>query len=101
MKGPLGRPRDNPNYQPSPQPVTVYSGPDVPVAYDPNWQLYRNLTEDQKAWFRAQPEWGDFLAAVALSPATATVAMSAAQVNSVLQTAISPAINKLASPKVP
>lgn len=51
-----------PNYQPSPQPNRIYSGPVVPVAYDSNWQYFTNLTMDQVAWFQAQPEWAAYVA---------------------------------------
>lgn len=44
-------------YKPSPQPNRTYNGPAVPVVYDPNWQLFTNLTQAQIAWFQAQPEW--------------------------------------------
>lgn len=79
----------NPNYKPSP-PNRTYSGPMVPTAYDPNWQIYNNLTADQIAWFRAQPEWHNFVAWVALDPAKATIhadAPDAATINAALQTA--------------
>lgn len=72
---------------PSPQPIIIYSGPATPTAYDPNWQYFTNLTPDQIAWFQAQPEWQNFLAAVALSPTTATAAMPVATVNAALQAA--------------
>lgn len=57
----------------SPQPNRTYSGPDVPTAYDPNWQFFNNLTFQQVEWFQAQPEWQNFTAWVALNPATATI----------------------------
>lgn len=70
-------PRKNPriidNYIPSPPVNRTYSGPAIPAAYDPNWQLYNNLTADQIARFQAQPEWQNFVSWVALSPSTATV----------------------------
>lgn len=43
-------------------PEPIYTGPDVPVSYDPNWQMFTNLTTDQIAWFQAQPEWKSFVA---------------------------------------
>jgi hypothetical protein len=59
--------RQKPGYTPSPQKPTVYNGPVVPVAYDPDWQHFKNLTPAQIAWFQAQPEWAAF---VAMQPAT-------------------------------
>lgn len=60
-------------FTPPPPKVTIYTGPAVPVAYDPNWQLFTNLKPEQVAWFQAQPEWADFVAWVALNPVTATI----------------------------
>lgn len=74
-------------FPPSPQPVTIYSGPTVPTAYDSNWQYFTNLTLDQIAWFQAQPEWAAFLAYVALSPKTATPATPAVVVSGALSIA--------------
>lgn len=80
-----GRPQ--PIGPPSPQKPTIYSGPLVPVSYDPDWQYFTNLTSDQIAWFQARPEWQNFLSYVALSPTIATVAAPIAVVNSGLQAA--------------
>lgn len=54
-------------------PNRTYSGPEIPTAYDPNWQIYNNLSPAQIAWFQAQPEWQNFLSYVALNPVTATI----------------------------
>lgn len=70
-----------PNYRPSPPVNRTYSGPSVPAAYDPNWQLYNNLTRGQISWFQAQPEWQDFITYVSASPRTATAAASPILVN--------------------
>lgn len=69
-----------------PQPNRTYSGPLVPVAYDANWQLFNNLTQDQIAWFQAQPQWQDFVSWVALSPVAATInaGVSAATISAAL-----------------
>ena len=48
-----------------PVPQVLYTGPAVPVAYDPKWQLFINLTKDQIAAFKAFPEWQQKLAALA------------------------------------
>lgn len=77
--------KDHPNYKPTIEPNRTYSGPDVPIAYDQNWQYFTNLTKDQIAWFQAQPEWANFKAYVALSPKTATVGVPTAVVNAALQ----------------
>lgn len=53
----------------------MYSGPEIPTAFDPNWQSFVNLTPDQIAWFQAQPEWRNFLASAELNPA-ATVTIN-------------------------
>lgn len=74
-----------PNYQPSPQPSRIYSGPAIPVSYDSNWQYFTNLTLDQIAWFQAQPEWQNYIAYVALSPKTAQAGVPIAVVNATLQ----------------
>ncbi len=47
----------DPNYRPSPQKPTIYSGPAVPAAYDPDWQYFTNLTPVQIAVFQSFPEW--------------------------------------------
>lgn len=65
-------------------PPKVYSGPEVPVSYDENWQRYRNLTEDQKTWFRSQPEWNSFLDYVSANPVTAMAATPVATVSAIL-----------------
>lgn len=70
--------------KPSPQPNKIYAGPNVPGAYDSNWQYFTNLKPAQIAWFQAQPEWQNFLAYVALSPKAAAVATPVAVVNSAL-----------------
>lgn len=78
------------------QPDRRYLGPSVPVAYDAGWQLFTNLTPAQIAWFQAQPEWQNFLAYVAISPATAVAAISVAAVNTALQAAgKTPAVAKI------
>lgn len=77
---------------PSPQKPTIYSGPNTPTAFDPDWQRFTNLNADQIAWFQAQPEWQNFLAYVALSPATAEASASVSVVNSALQSAGQPII---------
>ncbi len=51
-------PRIPPGYKPYPQKPTIYTGPDVPTAYNPNWQYFTNLTPAQIAAFQAFPEWG-------------------------------------------
>lgn len=56
-----------------PPPPPRYTGPTIPTAYDPNWQLFVNLTPAQIAWFQAQPEWQTFLTYVAQNPAQATI----------------------------
>ena len=61
-----------PNYKPSPQIPTIYTGPDIPTAYDANWQYFTNLTSDQIAWFQAQPEWAAFVATQPATPFSAT-----------------------------
>lgn len=76
-----------PGYKPSPQKPTMYSGPDVPTTYDPDWQHFTNLTPGQIAWFQTQPEWQNFLSYVALSPKTATVGVPIAVVNAALAAA--------------
>jgi hypothetical protein len=81
-----------PGYKSSPQPVTIYSGPSVPIAYDPNWQFFTNLTPAQIAWFQAQPEWQNFLQYFALSPTTATAGVPVAVVNTALQAANIPLV---------
>lgn len=85
----MPHPLDNPNYKPSPQPITTYSGPAIPSAYDPNWQYFNNLTSDQIAWFKAQPEWQNFVAYVQLNPTAATInaGVSAATINAALAAA--------------
>lgn len=82
----MPRPIQNPNYKPSPQPNRIYSGPEVPTAYDPNWQLFTNLTPNQIAWFQSQPEWGDFVSWVAaVGPdATTNSEVSAASITAAL-----------------
>jgi hypothetical protein len=40
----------------TPPPPTIYTGPAVPTAYNPNWGRFKNLTEAQVAWFQSQPE---------------------------------------------
>jgi hypothetical protein len=55
-------PRWTPGYVSSPQKSTLYTGPDVPTAYDPDWQHFTSLTPDQIAWFQAQPEWATVVA---------------------------------------
>src|SRR5690348_5565167 len=67
-----------------PQPPVIYSGPAVPTAYYSNWQYFTNLTKEQVAWFRAQPEWADFLSAVSLSPTNAKAGMDANAINAIL-----------------
>lgn len=52
----------HPNLQSAPQPKMIYDGPEVPTAFDPNWQYFTNLTPNQIAWFQAQPEWNSFVA---------------------------------------
>jgi hypothetical protein len=37
-------------------PDVLYTGPAVPVAYDPNWGKFTNLTKVQIAAFQAMPE---------------------------------------------
>lgn len=78
----MGAPSHLPKgYQPSPQRVTVYTGPAVPTVYDPNWQFLTNLTFAQKSWFEAQPEWQDFLAFAAANPTAASPGMSVSAVS--------------------
>ncbi len=80
----------------------IYSGPDVPTTYNPDWQYFKNLTPAQIGWFQAQPEWQNFLAYVALSPKTATVGVPPAVVNSALQAAGKPvSVTPLPSPPQP
>lgn len=72
---------------PSPQKIKIYSGPDVPTSYDVDWQHFTNLTSAQIAWFKAQPEWANFLAYVALSPTAAVAGAPTKAVNAALQAA--------------
>jgi hypothetical protein len=39
-----------------PPPPKLYTGPTVPIAYDPAWQTYTNLTPAQIAAFQAFPQ---------------------------------------------
>lgn len=80
-------PRLPKGYKPSPQPSTLYVGPATPTAYDSNWQTYTNLTPDQMAWFKAQPEWQNYLAYVAQFPTRAGVGVPTVVVNTALQIA--------------
>jgi hypothetical protein len=52
-------------------PIPLYTGPTVPSAYDAGWQRFTNLTQDQIAWFQAQPEWKAFVATQPAQPFTA------------------------------
>ncbi len=45
------------DYKPSVQKPTIYTGPDLPITYDPDWQYFTNLTAAQIAAFQAFPEW--------------------------------------------
>jgi hypothetical protein len=59
--------------RPSPQAPTIYSGPEVPIVYDPLWQYFTNLTLAQIAAFQAMPEWAAFLAKVEADPIGASI----------------------------
>lgn len=83
----MSGPKDNPNYQPSPQPNRIYSGPDVPTVYDPKWQYFTNLTAAQIAWFQARPEWQNFVSYVSISPKTAMAATPVSVVSGALSVA--------------
>ena len=61
------------NFTRKPPHVRIYTGPDIPTAYDPAWQYFTNLTSDQVSWFQAQPEWQNFLSYVAIDKSAATI----------------------------
>ena len=91
---PFQHPRSLLGYAPSPQPQTVYSGPDVPTAYDPNWQYLKNLIADQIAWYMRQPEWQNFQTYASLFPKIATPGVPVAVVNAALQAVGKPIATK-------
>lgn len=66
---------------------TIYGGPATPIAYDPNWQYFTNLTKEQVTWFQAQPEWLNFKAWVRIDPPAATInaLVSEVTINNALQ----------------
>lgn len=75
-----------------PPPANTSSGLNgaMPQVYDPDWQRYTDLSPTQVEWFRAQPEWANFLALVALSPKTAAAGIPPAAVDAALAVAGQP-----------
>lgn len=90
--------------QPPPPTVSGLNGA-MPTVYNVKWQTFTDLTPAQVDWYRAQPEWQNFMAWVALDPPNATIHANApdmATIIAALQAANQPiAVNPTPLPPTP